>query len=59
MIGAVAYIIPAIFFILFGSGNVQPWNEPPTKKVEDTPTAILPTITTSASTTSEQLPNIV
>lgn len=27
MIAAIAYILPAIVFILFGSGDVQPWNE--------------------------------
>lgn len=27
IIAGVAYIIPAIVFILFGSGNVQSWNE--------------------------------
>lgn len=26
-IGAFVYILPAIFFILFGSGDVQKWNE--------------------------------
>lgn len=39
MIAAVAYIVPAIVFILFGSGNVQPWNESSTaideKKTND------------------------
>lgn len=61
VIGAVAYIIPAIFFILFGSGNVQPWNEPPTKKLDDTPTTIIPTTQSIApiSITADQLPNIV
>lgn len=28
-----AYIAPAIVFILFGSGNVQPWNE--SKKTDE------------------------
>lgn len=32
MIAAVAYIIPAILFIIFGSGKVQKWNEPTTKE---------------------------
>lgn len=27
-IGGAVYIMPAIFFIIFGSGNVQEWNEP-------------------------------
>jgi MFS transporter, ACS family, solute carrier family 17 (sodium-dependent inorganic phosphate cotransporter), other len=26
-IGALVYIIPAIVFIIFGSGEVQKWNE--------------------------------
>lgn len=26
-IGALVYIIPAIIFIIFGSGEVQEWNE--------------------------------
>lgn len=26
-IGACVYIIPAVFFILFGSGEIQQWNE--------------------------------
>lgn len=33
IIAAIAYIIPAIVFILFGNGNVQPWNEP--KKTDE------------------------
>ncbi|XP_055314147.1 sialin-like isoform X2 [Sitodiplosis mosellana] len=33
IIAAVAYIIPAFVFILFGSGQVQPWNEP--KKTDE------------------------
>lgn len=28
IIAAVAYIVPALIFIVFGSGDVQPWNEP-------------------------------
>lgn len=28
MIGAAAYIVPALIFIVFGSGQVQKWNEP-------------------------------
>ena len=32
-IGALAYIIPAIIFVFFGSGDVQKWNE---KKEEST-----------------------
>lgn len=27
LIGALAYIIPAILFIIFGSGNIQHWND--------------------------------
>lgn len=27
MIGAAAYILPAIFFWVFGSGKIQKWNE--------------------------------
>lgn len=33
IIAAVAYILPAIIFVLFGSGNIQPWNE--IKKIDD------------------------
>lgn len=42
-IGAAAYIIPALVFVLFGSAVVQPWNEPQqnepkktTKQVQET-----------------------
>uniref|UniRef100_A0A182K207 Major facilitator superfamily (MFS) profile domain-containing protein n=1 Tax=Anopheles christyi TaxID=43041 RepID=A0A182K207_9DIPT len=28
MIGAAAYIVPALIFVIFGSGQVQKWNEP-------------------------------
>ncbi|KFB47840.1 hypothetical protein ZHAS_00015886 [Anopheles sinensis] len=31
MIGATAYIIPALVFVVFGSGQVQKWNEPKQK----------------------------
>lgn len=34
VVGAIIYISPAVFFIFFGSGNVQPWNEPPTKQLD-------------------------
>ncbi|EDS26086.1 sialin [Culex quinquefasciatus] len=34
-IGAAAYIIPAVVFVLFGSGVVQPWNEPQHQKPQD------------------------
>lgn len=30
VIGSIAYIVPAILFIIFGSGNIQKWNEIPT-----------------------------
>lgn len=33
IIAAVAYIVPAVIFVLFGSGQVQPWNE--SKKADD------------------------
>jgi MFS transporter, ACS family, solute carrier family 17 (sodium-dependent inorganic phosphate cotransporter), other len=33
-IGALAYITPAIIFIIFGSGKVQNWNEK--KKTDET-----------------------
>uniref|UniRef100_A0A1L8DEH7 Putative permease of the major facilitator superfamily protein n=2 Tax=Nyssomyia neivai TaxID=330878 RepID=A0A1L8DEH7_9DIPT len=38
MIGAGAYIVPAILFFFFGSGQVQPWNtiERPAKTEEET-----------------------
>lgn len=35
MIAAIAYIVPAIVFILFGSGNVQPWNESSTTEINE------------------------
>lgn len=28
LVGSVVYIVPAIVFMLFGSGQVQPWNDP-------------------------------
>lgn len=28
LIGSVVYIVPAIVFMLFGSAQVQPWNDP-------------------------------
>ncbi|GAB0086052.1 sialin [Sergentomyia squamirostris] len=34
-IGSVVYIVTAIVFMIFGSGNIQPWNEP--KKPEEQP----------------------
>lgn len=27
IIAALAYILPSLFFVLFGSGEVQSWNE--------------------------------
>lgn len=33
VIAAIAYIVPAFVFILFGSGQVQPWNE--SKKTDE------------------------
>lgn len=36
MIGAVVYILPALLFILFGSGEIQHWNEGhQSKKADD------------------------
>lgn len=32
LLGAGVYIIPAIIFILFGSGEVQQWNEQNTRR---------------------------
>lgn len=29
IIGAAAYILPAIVFMIFGSGSIQSWNEIP------------------------------
>lgn len=26
--GSIVYIVPAIVFMIFGSGQVQPWNDP-------------------------------
>lgn len=31
-IGAAAYIVPAVIFVILGNGNVQSWNEPKTKE---------------------------
>ena len=31
-IGAAVYIIPALIFLVIGSGEVQKWNEPKAKK---------------------------
>lgn len=39
-IGAVAYILPALVFLVFGSGNVQPWNEPKAKQMDDVAAAV-------------------
>lgn len=60
IIGAVAYILPALIFIMFGSGEVQPWNEPTIKKVDETLSAPatnggISTITTSPTS----IPNSV
>lgn len=35
LIGAVAYIIPAVLFMVFGSGNIQPWNEIPVQSLAE------------------------
>ncbi|KAJ6646704.1 Sialin [Pseudolycoriella hygida] len=35
-IGAVVYIIPALIFVFFGSGKIQPWNDHPAKTVSET-----------------------
>ncbi|XP_022822793.1 sialin-like isoform X1 [Spodoptera litura] len=34
-VGASVYIISALFFIFFGTGNIQPWNFPPEDKGKD------------------------
>lgn len=34
VIGAVAYILPSAIFALFGSGEIQKWNEEPAKLTE-------------------------
>ena len=34
-IGAAVYIVPALFFIIFGSGEVQKWNEKKDDKEEE------------------------
>lgn len=34
-IGGLAYIVPVIFFWIFGSGEVQPWNEIATNDNDD------------------------
>lgn len=36
MIAAVAYIVPAILFIMFGSGKVQKWNESKSSETDKT-----------------------
>ena len=43
LVGAVVYIIPAIIFMCFGSGEVQPWNDPEktTNPKDDSPAADL------------------
>jgi hypothetical protein len=35
-VGAVAYILPAIIFAFFGSGEVQAWNELKNEKRDST-----------------------
>lgn len=27
IIGGIVYILPGLFFMIFGSGEIQPWNE--------------------------------
>lgn len=34
-VGASVYIISALFFIFFGTGNIQSWNFPPEDKGKD------------------------
>lgn len=34
-VGASVYIVSAIFFILFGTGNIQSWNFPKGDKADD------------------------
>lgn len=35
-IGGLFYIIPALIFMIFGSGEIQPWNNPDeSKKLKD------------------------
>lgn len=34
-IGAVVYIIPALIFVFFGSGKIQPWNDHTAKTVDE------------------------
>lgn len=28
LVGSVVYIVPGLVFMVFGSGEVQPWNDP-------------------------------
>lgn len=34
-VGAIAYIVPSIVFLLFGSGEIQPWNERQTTRTSE------------------------
>lgn len=38
LIGAAAYIVPALVFMVFGSGSIQSWNEIPVTSVAETMT---------------------
>lgn len=66
LLGSIMYIVPAIVFMFFGSGEVQPWNEPDWSVATDnganveaklpekkTPTATM-TPTTTVKTTAEK-----
>lgn len=35
MVGAGAYIVPALIFIIFGSTEIQKWNEPHTYEIAE------------------------
>lgn len=41
VIGAAVYILPAVFFILFGSVAIQSWNEPPDDNNDRTETKVI------------------
>lgn len=42
IIAAAAYILPAVVFVLFGSGNVQKWNDKSSKNEQNTVDAVHP-----------------
>lgn len=41
IIGGIAYILPAIVYLIFGSGETQTWNERPKDKQQSIQSTIL------------------